>query len=459
MRSAFAKQLDLLAFLCLHFRERRVMYTVFERVTIVFLIGTSLPSASCRRGEPVAEIRPGSTTSVSIAATDLELPAVAASDFPWWRGAERTGIAKSEAPIRFSATENVLWTADVPGEGHGSPILWGDQLFLPVADRGKERMSLVCYGRDDGKLRWTCPLHEGGFMHVHSKNTHASPTPACDGERVYWTAMVKDAIWVSAVTLDGKIAWQKEAGPFVSMHGYGSSPVLHEGLVIVAGDSNGAGWLAGLDRQSGDIVWRIQRGNSASFGTPVVAEVAGKTQLLLSGHKKVVSYNPDNGEKLWESEGPATVCANTLAWSGDLVFASGGYPEQAVMAIKGDGSDEVVWQKDWKCYVPSLLVDGERLIVSQDNGVVRCVKAATGDELWSKRLGGDITASPVLSGEHIYIATEAGKVCVLKAGDKADLVAENDVGDRCYATPTIVGGRIYLRTFSRLLCIGQSLSE
>lgn len=435
------------------------MYRAFRLCAWSFIIGIAMACVSCRRGEPVAEIRPASAQAVSATAADIDLPVVAESDFPWWRGADRTGIAIGGAPIRFSATENVLWQVDVPGEGHGSAILWGDQLFLPVADRGKETMALHCYGQDDGKLRWTCPLHEGGFMHVHSKNTHASPTPACDGEHVYWAAMVKDAIWVSAVTMDGKIAWQKEAGPFVSMHGYGSSPALYKNLVIVAGDSNGPGWLAGLDRHSGEIVWRVQRGDSASFGTPVVAEVAGKTQLLLSGHKKVVSYNPANGEKLWESEGPATVCANTLAWSGDLVFASGGYPEQAVLAIKADGSGEVVWRKDWKCYVPSLLVDGDRLTVPQDNGVVRCVEAATGDELWSKRLGGDITASPVLAGGHIYIATEAGKVCVLKAGDKAELLAENDVGDRCYATPTIAGDRIYLRTFAKLLCIAESAGE
>jgi outer membrane protein assembly factor BamB len=318
-------------------------------------------------------------------------------------------------------------------------------------------MSLISYGRDDGKERWTCLLHEGGFMHTHSKNTQASATPACDGKYVYWVAMVKDAIWVSAVTLDGKIAWQTEAGPFVSMHGYGSSPVLWRNLVIVQGDSNGPGWLATLDKESGKVYWRVQRGSGASFATPIIAEIAGKTQLLLPGQDQVISYNPADGEKLWQCPGPATVCANTMAWSGDLVFASGGYPQRATWAIKADGSGQVVWKKNWKCYVPSMLIDGDRLIVPQDDGIVHCVEAATGKELWTKRLGGDLTASPVLADGKLYLTTEAGTTFVLRAGSTFEQLAENDNGERCYATPTICGGRIYLRTFGKLMCVGEGI--
>jgi outer membrane protein assembly factor BamB len=288
-------------------------------------------------------------------------------------------------------------------------------------------------------------LHEGGFMHVHKKNTHASPTAACDGTHVYWPAMVRGAIWVSAVTTAGKIAWQTEAGPFVSMHGYGASPVLFENLVIVAGDSNGPGWLAALDRTTGKIAWRVQRGNSASFGTPVIAELAGKPQLLLSGHRQVVSYNPRTGDKLWQADGPADVCANTIVTKGDLLFASGGYPQAAVMAIRGDGSGQLVWKKDFKCYVPSMLVDG--------------LSTETGAELWSKRLGGDITASPVLADEKIFVTNEAGATFVLQSGATFKQLATNDAGLPCFSTPAICGGRIYLRTDRLLLCIGSESRE
>jgi len=186
--------------------------------------------------------------------------------------------------------------------------------------------------------------------------------------------------------------------------------------------------------------------------------VAGQAQLLLPGQGKVVSYNPSSGDKLWECEGPATFCANTMCASGDLVFASGGYPQQNTWAIKADGSGTIIWRKNWKCYVPSMLIDGERLFVPHDNGVLHCVEAATGKELWSKRLGGDLTSSPVLAGGNLYVTTETGKTFVLKSSNKLQEISQNDIGDRCYATPTICDGRIYIRTYSKLFCIDEGRS-
>jgi outer membrane protein assembly factor BamB len=137
------------------------------------------------------------------------------------------------------------------------------------------------------------------------------------------------------------------------------------------------------------------------------------------------------------------------------VFASGGYPQQNAWAIKADGSGTIVWRKNWKCYVPSMLVDGERLFVPQDNGVLHCVETATGKELWSKRLGGDVTSSPVLAGGNLYVTTESGKTFVFRSSNKLEEISQSDIGDRCYATPTVSGGRIYLRTYSKLFCIGD----
>jgi outer membrane protein assembly factor BamB len=416
-------------------------------------------------GEPVAEIRPPAAINAAAAgeaaageagATGSETnadPQPADTDWPVWRGAAGTGIATGPAPTEWSATKNAAWSVPVPGKGHASPTIWGDQIFLATADEVKKTMSLVSLDRQSGQTRWTCPLHEGGFMHVHSKNTQASPTIACDGRHLYWVAMVKGAIWLSAVTLDGKIAWQSEVGPFVTMHGYGSSPVLWKNLVIVQGDSNGPGWLAAVNKETGKTHWRIQRGNGASFATPAVAEVAGKWQLLMHGQDKVISYDPATGDQLWECEGPATVCANTMCWSGDLVFASGGYPQQNVFAIRADRSGTIVWRKKWKCYVPSMLIDGELLYVPQDQGVLLCVDAKTGKEHWSKRLSGDVTSSPVLAGGNLYVTTETGKTSVFRSSKNLVEISESDLGERCYTTPTIVGERIYIRGYSKLFCI------
>lgn len=414
----------------------------------------------CGRGEPVAEIRPvfrpGADESSSAITTPDEALTLAETDWPCWRGADGTGIAKGSAPVEWSATKNVAWSVPLPGKGHASPTIWGDQIFLAIADEAQKTMSLMALDRETGSQRWTCPLHDGGFMHVHSKNTQASPTPACDGKHLFCPAMVKDAIWLSAVTLDGKVAWQTEVGPFVSMHGYGSSPVIHQNLVIVQGDSNGPGWLAAVNKETGKVHWRVQRGSGASFATPIVAEVAGKTQLLLHGQDKLVSYDPATGDKLWECAGPATVCANTICTSGELIFVSGGFPQRNVWALKGDGSGSVAWRQSWKCYVPSMLVDGDRLFVPQDDGLLNCVRASTGKELWRTRLGGDVTSSPVLADGKLYVTTESGKTSVFRSADKMEEISASEIGDRCYATPTITGGRIYIRSYSKLFCIADS---
>lgn len=433
------------------------------------LLAMSLLLAGCGGGQPVAEIRPEATTVGAATASDAVAgdagSALADSaadiqpadtDWPAWRGAAGTGIAVGPAPTEWSSTKNVAWSVPVPGKGHASPSVWGEQIFLATADEAKKSMSLVSLDREPGQTRWTCPLHDGGFMHVHSKNTQASPTVACDGKHLYWLAMVKDAIWLSAVSLEGKIAWQTEVGPFVSMHGYGSSPVLWKNLVIVQGDSNGPGWLAGVNKETGKTAWRVRRSNGASFATPAVAEVAGKSQLLLHGQDKVISYDPATGDVLWECEGPATVCANTMCWSGDLVFASGGFPQANVFAIRADGSGKIEWRKKWRCYVPSMLVDGELLYVPQDNGVLLCVEAQTGNEHWSKRLDGDVTSSPVLAAGNLYVTTEAGKTFVFRSSKKLLEVSTSELGERCYATPTIVGARIYIRSYSKLFCIAGS---
>jgi outer membrane protein assembly factor BamB len=435
-------------------RQRNTALTA--AVYLVLLTG-------CGRGEPVAEIRPvlpsmaAKTESTANALDDEFQPAD--TDWPCWRGLDGMGIARGSAPLEWSATKNVVWSVPVLGKGHASPTIWDDQIFLATADDAQKTMSLVALDRATGSQRWTCPLHEGGFMHVHSKNTQASPTPACDGKHVFYPAMVKDAIWLSAVTLDGKVAWQTEVGPFVSMHGYGSSPVIHQDLVIVQGDSNGPGWLAAVIKETGKVHWRVQRGNGASFATPFVAQVAGKTQLLLHGQDKLISYDPMAGDKLWECAGPATVCANTICTNGELIFVSGGFPQRNVWAVKGDGSGLIVWRQTWKCYVPSMLVDGDRLFVPQDDGLLNCVRASTGKELWRTRLGGDVTSSPVLADGNLYVTTESGKTSVFRSSDKLEEISASEIGDRCYATPTIAGGRIYIRSYSKLFCIADGVAQ
>ena len=419
-----------------------------------YTIPVLILAAGC--SAPVEEIKVNDAERVSAASEVV----ANTGDWPWWRGPNLDGHAEGEAPpTTWSESENVIWSADVPGKGHATPSIAGDQVFVATADKAADTMSLLCFNRNDGQRQWECVLHEGGFMHTHQKNSHASATPACDGKQAYAVFIANDALMVSAVSRDGEIVWQKEAGPFHSMHGYGSSPVLYRSLVIVNGDNNGSGYVAALDRATGDVVWRTARGSRASFATPVIANAAGKTQLLLSGQKKIVSYNPDSGKMLWQCKGPASTCANTMAWQGDLVFASGGYPEHSIMAIRADGSGNVLWEKRQKVYVPSLLIDQGRLFAIQDNGVAYCFDANSGDELWKKRLGGDFSASPVAAGGNIFVPNESGRMFVFKSAARFEMVAENELASGGFASPVICGGKLYVRTAHKLFCVAKPDAE
>jgi outer membrane protein assembly factor BamB len=327
-----------------------------------------------------------------------------------------------------------------------------------------QEQRLLAYDRNTGELLWNTLIHSGSFMKAHPKNSHASPTPACDGTRVYMPLLNADAQWITAVNLDGKIAWQQKIGPFHSQHGDGPSPVLYKDLVILNSDGTREWCLAALDRESGKIVWNTPRkggGHHSNYAAPLLADVAGRVQLVVAGHGKTMSYNPDNGELLWWCRGPAEVVSNTVAAGEGLVFASGGFPEHEVLAVRADGSGEVseshvVWRtKKANAYVPSPVYHEGRLYIVSDQGIATCYRASNGETQWQHRLGGGFSASPVIAGGNIYAANEEGTVFIFKTGDDFEQVAEIDMGEGIMATPSICGGKIYLRTASNLYCIGE----
>lgn len=414
--------------------------------------------AGCSRGYPVDVVHVDGSRGID----DLPALAPAPEDWPWWRGPTRDGHAASgQAPLEWSEKQGVVWRTRVPGRGHGSPVVWGDQVFVPTADEQAETISLVCFDRESGAVIWTSEMHRGRFVHRHETNSHASATPACDGQRVFMSCVIDDGLWVTAVGCDGKIRWQQKAGGFVSQHGFGSSPVLYKSLVIVSGDNNGPGYLAALHRQTGDVVWRVERTNAPSYGTPVVATVAGKPQLLLGGCEATWSYNPDNGDLLWKCAGPADVAANTMAFGGDRVFASGGYPQKELICVRADGTGDVsteniLWQsREGVAYVPSPLLVRDRLFLVNDNGVATCYGADSGHVFWQQRLRGKFSASPVMAEGRIYATNEDGVTYVFAAKDQWDLLARNTLPEGAHATPAICGNRIFLRTEHELWCLGE----
>jgi outer membrane protein assembly factor BamB len=395
---------------------------------------------------------------------------VAPTDWPWWRGPARNGVAdaQQQPPLKWSATENVLWKALVPGRGHGSPTVVGNRVFLATADHDNQTQSVLCYDRSTGKLLWQTEVHRGGFVKQghNAKSSLASSTVACDGTRVFINFLHSDAIYTTALSVEGKQLWQTKITDYTLHQGFASSPGLYQSLVLVSADNKGTGVIAALHRATGKEVWKQPRPKAPNYASPIVLNVAGRDQLVMIGCDLISSFEPLTGNKLWEIKGATTECVTSTVTDGQLIYSSGGYPRGHIAAVRADGSGKIAWENTTKVYVPSMLIAHGHLFAVLDNGWAACFQCDTGKEKWRKRLdAGEFTASPVLVGDHIFATSDDGRTFVFNADPKAFVpVAENQLGTQALATPTICGSRIYMRVATQekgrrqemLYCLGAS---
>jgi outer membrane protein assembly factor BamB len=397
-------------------------------------------------------------------------------DWPWWRGTDSTNtVPISHPPVQWSATnwstnENGGWHAAIPGRDHSSPCLWGDRIFLCATDIERKSFSLLCLDRESGRTEWQTVVQRGGSNESPAKNARIASTPACDGQHVYVATSVSGILWVTAVDLNGRIAWQRDTGPHFSKQGYSSSPCISKSLVIVAADSGGtridqlagASHLTALHRQTGRIIWRVRRPAAESFGSPIVARVAGRDQLLLPGRGAVTSYDPATGDQLWTCRWSADSAANSVAFDEQHVFASTRHPRQELICIRADGRGDVtdshlVWrdEKSGSQTTSPILFQG-RLYSLAEDGILACLESGTGSAIWKRRLGGTFSSSPMIAGQSLYCANEEGLVFVIKLGGRGEVIAENRMESGIVASPIISENRLYLRTLTGLHCIVPS---
>lgn len=389
------------------------------------------------------------------------------TDWPCWRGPSGTGVATADQqpPLRWSKDENVVWKTAIPGRGHGSPIVVGDQVFVTTADPERDTQSLLCLERGSGKLRWEAVVHSHGLVRKgHQKSTPASATPACDGERVFVNFLNSDAIFTTALDLDGKQLWQTKVSEFATHQGFGSSPTMYGPYLFVSTDSRSGGVIAALERATGKLVWEVRRPEKANYASAMVLQAGGRDQLVVHGCDLIASFEPLSGKSLWEIEGATTECVTSLVTDGERIFVSGGWPRKHVQAVLADGSGKTVWENNVQVYVPSMIVKDGYLYAVQDAGVASCWEGTTGKEAWKQRVGGAFTASLTLVGDHLFATSETGQTSIFKArADKFELVAENQLGDEAFATPAICGGRIYMRVVEKtgeerqevVYCLGE----
>lgn len=434
---------------------------------------------------PTANTKPWHARAMVMSATLLAIAAVAAEeapdltpvdgwdnlppvvpatgDWPWWRGPSLNNHAATgqQPPLKWSETKNVLWRVELPGKGHATPCIVGKRIFVTTGDRKLQSISLLCLDRDSGKKLWQKEIFHGVLPKIHTDNSYASATPACDGERVFIPYQTADTVGLAALDLEGKLVWNQTVAPYKSIQGHSSSPAIHKSLVIVATDGSLGNKLTALHRKTGAVVWRssLTKGLE-SYASPLVVRVAGRDQAILIGGKKTHSFDPNNGKLLWICDGPADFCAATAAFNQDTVFSSGGYPQKGLLAIRADGAGDVTqsllrWKSDAKAgYVPSPLLHDGLLYAVSDTGLVRCYEAEGGQIVWEHALKAPFYSSPVLVGDRIYLFDRNAMGYVIKTGRQFELLATSELPDGVFATPVVLDNRIYLRTLGDFYCLG-----
>ncbi len=409
----------------------------------------------------------------------------AGEDWPCWRGPRSDGSSlEKNVPIRWDGArmENVVWRVEIPGVGHASPIVSGDRIFLVTCREQRGDRILLCLDRRDGRILWEKTVLDAPLEKMHRLNSPASSTPATDGKLVFTSFLEPDLgadaldasagrkaatpghMVVAAYDFDGQRRWLVKPGRFSSVHGYCSPPLLFENLVIINGDHDGDGYLVALEKSTGREVWKRPRvNNTRSYCPPIIRQIAGRTQMVLSGSLCVASYDPRDGSRHWIIDGPTEQYVASLVCNGRMFFMTAGFPEFHIMAIRPDGQGEVTdthvaWHTTKGCaYVPSPVIAGrgKYFLVVSDTGIASCFEADTGKRFWMKRIGPHYSASLVEAEGLVHFLSDEGVTTIVRPGEEFDVVAESRLGENCYASPAIGAGRIYIRGQRHLYCIGR----
>lgn len=367
-----------------------------------------------------------------------------------------------------SMTEKTLvWRTELPGQGHASPIVWGDRIFTVAALPESEQRVLLCVNRDDGKLLWEKAVLKSPLEGKHRLNSHASSTPATDGERVFTAFLNGKDVVVSAHDFSGNQLWQVRPGVFASKHGFCSSPILFEDKVIVNCDHDGPGYIVALSRKDGRQLWRVERPNQTrSYCVPLIRQIGDRTQMVLSGTKCVTSYDPHDGRLLWMIDGPTEQFVASIVHDekSNLLLMSGGFPEHHILAIKPDGKGDVTnthikWRTNkGVSYVPSPLCESGWFLIVSDSGIAHCFDAASGDIAWEERMK-EHHASLVSAEGKAFFINDFGTLRVVKPGAKYDLLAESELQEKIFASPAMSEGQIFIRGEKSLICLGKRVAK
>ncbi len=389
-----------------------------------------------------------------------------ANYWPRWRGPSGQGLVAGSGYVdKWSDTENVLWKTPVPGRGHSSPIVWKDRIFLVTAYEEQNKRSLLCFNRATGKLLWETEAPAAVFESKYKKNSFASPTPATDGNLIY--CYLGHHGGLVAFDFQGKIAWKRSLGELTAYHGIGGSPLLYQDRVILYQDQRkpGESFVAAFRKSDGEPVWRTPREEQVGWGTAAAIRAGSRDEIVVSSMRRVYAYAPDTGQELWRVDGNLFEVIPTPVAGDGMVFCCSGRAGPT-LAIRPGGSgnvtqSHVAWQTPkGSPFVPSpLLYKGLLYMVNDMQSIATCFEAKSGRLLWQGRMGEaareGFSASPVGFDGRIFFTNDQGETYVLEAGDEFQVRHVNQLNDGVIASPALMDGVWYQRTFTHLYAIGK----
>ncbi len=418
----------------------------------------------------------------AVAVVTLLAPALSASAQEWTRFRGPNGAGESDAKIPAVWNEaNTNWKIELPGKGHCSPVLWGDKIFLTSVDAAAKKRLVLCLSAADGHTIWTKEYPFADY-HIHDQNSFATSTPAVDEKNVYvaWASPQEGRL--TALTHDGQEIWHFDLGPFVSQHGFASSPIVYKDMVVLGVEQDGPNPDGGgralddpnavdgkstiyaVDRRDGQLVWKSPRKTTiVTYATPIVRKIAGgKEELIVDSRSHgIAALDPANGKENWEAPLFPKRAVGSPILVGDLVLGACGQGsgENTLFAVHPGSKThaaEVAYKIDKSAapYVPTPVAKGNLVFLWNDRGIVTCIDGKTGKKKWQERIGGSFWSSPVRAGDKLFCVSGDGEVVVLAASEHYELLGRNPLNEPCRSTPAIAGGRMYVRTESHLISVG-----
>lgn len=392
----------------------------------------------------------------------LLLPVLApAENWTEFRGPTGQGHSSERGlPLTWSETENVAWKVPIPGRGWSSPVLVDDQIWLTTATDEGRSLRALCLNRDTGRIVFNVEvfqLTDPGA--VHQKNSHASPTPILEGDRVY---LHFGSHGTACITRSGQIVWRTQELKYYHRHGPGGSPVVYGDLLIVSCDGYDIQFVVALDKHTGKIRWKSPRKGYQAYTTPLTIQVQGKDQLISPGAHRAVAYEPLTGKEIWSvryGDGYSNVPRPVFGHG--LVFICSGFEQAELLAVRPDGQGDVTdshvaWSlKRAVPLTPSPLLVGEELYLVSDNGIASCLDAKTGKTHWQQRLGGNHSASPIFAEGRIYFLNEEGESVVIEPGKEFKKLATNQLDGQTLASMAVSGKAIFIRSSDHLYRLQQ----